>query len=382
MAAPGGDGLLRAGKRDQRELLRRSGLVAARLGPALFRRRTQALGRRPVADRREVKLQQPRAVHRLFARSRSSQQQDFGRELVSEAGSGYLSGLRPALQESIGVWLGEGGTIEQPNLHSAVIAGIVVLLPGLLMTIALSPAAIFIGKLSSGSGASPLMIGVLLGVIVRLVVGAPAKMRPGVEFVQKHLLRIAIVLLGAQLTFEKVGAVGGAVLLVIIAAVVLTFAFTWWAGRWLRTDPALAQLIAAGSSICGISAIVASNTVVKAPDEDVAYAIATATAFGSLSIFIYPVVAAGLSLNPMLYAVWVGSSLHEVAQVIAAGFIYGEEAGEFAVVVKLTRVLMLVPMVLMLGWITGLRHRSSSGAGRSLLDVLRDLPLPIFIAGF
>ena len=290
--------------------------------------------------------------------------------------------MRPALQESIGVRLGEGGTTEQPNLHSAVIAGIVVLLPGVMMTIALATAAILIGKLSYGSGASPLMIGVLLGVIVRLVVGAPAKMRPGVEFVQKHLLRIAIVLLGAQLTFEKVGAVGGAVLLVIIAAVVLTFAFTCWAGRWLRTDPALTQLIAAGSSICGISAIVASNTVVKAPDEDVAYAIATATAFGSLSIFIYPVVAAGLSLNPMLYAVWVGSSLHEVAQVIAAGFIYGEEAGEFAVVVKLTRVLMLVPMVLMIGWIAGFSARNSSGAGRSLFDVLRNLPLPIFIAGF
>jgi uncharacterized integral membrane protein (TIGR00698 family) len=251
-----------------------------------------------------------------------------------------------------------------------------------MVTTVLAAAAVFAGKLLYGWGASSLMIAVALGVIVRWLVGAPAKMRPGVQFVQKHLLRIAIVLLGAQLTFEQVGAAGGPVLVVIIAAVVLTFAFTCWAGRWLRTDPALTQLIAAGSSICGISAIVASNTVLKAPDEDVAYAIATATAFGSLSIFLYPLIAAGLSLDPMLYAVWVGSSLHEVAQVIAAGLIYGEEAGEFAVVVKLTRVLMLVPMVLMLGWIAGLGARSSKSDSGSLLDVLRSLPLPIFIAGF
>ena len=169
------------------------------------------------------------------------------------------------------------------------------LLPGLAATFAMAALAMAVGKLSYGSGASPLMIAVLLGVILRWMFGAPALTLPGVQFAQKRLLRIAIILLGLQLTFEQLAGVGSAVLGLIVATVVVTFAFTCWAGKWLGVDARLTQLIAAGASICGISAIVASNTVVEATDEDVAYAIATATAFGSLSIVIYPLLAAALS---------------------------------------------------------------------------------------
>jgi uncharacterized integral membrane protein (TIGR00698 family) len=188
--------------------------------------------------------------------------------------------------------------------------------------------------------------------------------------------------LGAQLTFAEIAAVGGPVLIVITATVVFTFGFTQLLGRWFGIDEALTHLIAAGSSICGISAIVATNSVVKTSDEDVAYAVATATAFGSVSIFLYPVIADALSLQSSLYAVWAGSSLHEVAQVIAASFIQGEEVGEFAVVVKLTRVLMLAPMVLALGWALGVAKRRSSGANYSTAELLRELPLPLFVFGF
>ena len=256
------------------------------------------------------------------------------------------------------------------------------LLPGLFLTFALAMVAIGLALFLHGSGASPLMIAVLLGVAVRLIAGGPIKTRPGVQFAQKALLRLAIILLGVQLTFGQIAAVGGAVFIVIAATVVFTFGFTRLVGRWLRIDDALSYLIAAGSSICGISAIVATNSVVKTSDEDVAYAIATATAFGSLSIFLYPIIADALSLEASLYAVWVGSSLHEVAQVIAAGYIQGEEAGEFAVVVKLTRVLMLAPMVLAVGWALGLAKQRASGGNHSTADILRQLPLPLFVFGF
>jgi uncharacterized integral membrane protein (TIGR00698 family) len=152
--------------------------------------------------------------------------------------------------------------------------------------------------------------------------------------------------LGVQLTFADLASLSATILGVIVASVVCTFVFCSWVGSLLGVDSALTRLIGAGAAICGISAIVATNTVVEAPEEDVTYAIATATAFGSISIFVYPVLAAIVSMHPTPYAVWVGSSLHEVAQVIAGGFVYGNEAGEFAVLVKLTRVLMLLPLIL------------------------------------
>ena len=271
---------------------------------------------------------------------------------------------------------------EPQGRSSSLHAGIVTLLPGLLTTAALAAGAIATGKLLYGSGASPLMIAIALGVAVRWLAGTRAAMQPGIQFAQKRLLRIAIVLLGLQLTFEQIWAVGGAVLFVIIATVLITFAFSYWICRCLQVEARLAQLIAAGTSICGISAIVASNAVVKASDEDVAYAIATATAFGSVSIFIYPLLADILALEPTLYAIWAGSSLHEVAQVIAAGFTYGEEAGEFSVVVKLTRVLMLVPMVLAMAWTVRITRKDTADTGGTALGIIRNLPLPLFVAGF
>lgn len=226
------------------------------------------------------------------------------------------------------------------------------------------------------------MLAILLGIIARIVVGTPTVIRPGVQFAQKRLLRIAIVLLGVQLTFADIAAIRSAVLVVIIASVVCTFVFCCWLGRLLGIETGLTRLIAAGAAICGISAIVATNTVVDAPEEDVTYAIATATAFGSVSIFIYPVVAAFVSLHPTPYAVWVGASVHEVAQVIAAGFVYGKETGELAVLVKLTRVLMLLPMVLALAWLHRAQSQQIPSSKPSVRDTIRNVPLPLFIVGF
>ena len=229
------------------------------------------------------------------------------------------------------------------------------------------------------------MVAIIVGIVVRLIFGKLELCRPGLQFVLKRLLRLAIVLLGLQLTLDQVTAVGGPVLILTIATLIGAFAFTSWVGRCLSVDAKLVSLIAAGTSICGISAIVTSNTVVAAADEDVAYAVATATVFGSLSVFLYPLLAVSLDLQPHSYAVWVGASVHEIAQVIAAGFQYGDAAGEFSVVVKLTRVLMLAPMVLAIAWFSARVSEQGTGSAsgaRSLTEIGRSLPVPIFLFGF
>lgn len=259
------------------------------------------------------------------------------------------------------------------------------LLPGVCVTFGLAAGVMAIAKLPFMFVISPLMIAIVLGIAVRLIAGNLERCRPGMQFVLKRMLRLAIVLLGLQLTLDQVTAVGGPVLIIVIATVIAAFAFTSWVGRCLSVDARLVSLIAAGTSICGISAIVTSNTVVGAPDEDVAYAVATATVFGSLSVFLFPLFAVSLELQPHPYAVWVGSSVHEIAQVIAAGFQYGHGAGEFSVVVKLTRVLMLAPMVLAMAWVgaeAARRVTGNSSGNRSLAEIGRSLPVPIFLLGF
>lgn len=259
------------------------------------------------------------------------------------------------------------------------------LLPGVGLTFGLAAGVMAIATVPFMSALSPLMIAIVTGIAIRLSVGNLERCRPGMQFVLKRMLRLAIVLLGLQLTLDQVTAVGGPILILVIATVVAAFAFTIWIGRCLAVDTKLVNLIAAGTSICGISAIVTSNTVFEAPDEDVAYAVATATVFGSFSVFLFPLLAVFLGLQPQTYAVWVGSSVHEIAQVIAAGFQYGEGAGEFSVVVKLTRVLMLAPMVLVMAWISARssqRARGNASGSHSLAEIWRNLPVPIFLLGF
>jgi uncharacterized integral membrane protein (TIGR00698 family) len=155
--------------------------------------------------------------------------------------------------------------------------------------------------------------------------------------------------------------------------------FTKALGRWLGVDPKLAELIAAGTSICGASAVIATNTVTKAPDEDVAYAVACVTIFGSAAMFLYPLAGAALQLSAHDYGLWSGASIHEIAQVVAAAFQRGSDAGQFGTVAKLTRVMMLAPMILSLGWFAthrNVRHHPKTETGKVAF------PMPWFVLGF
>jgi uncharacterized integral membrane protein (TIGR00698 family) len=189
----------------------------------------------------------------------------------------------------------------------------------------------------------------------------------------RRLLRIAIILLGLQLTIAQVIEVGGRGIAIIALTLVSTFAFTVWMGRLLGVDRKLAQLIAAGTSICGASAVIATNTVTNAQDEDVAYAVACVTVFGSVAMFTYPLLPGLLHLDPHAFGLWSGASIHEIAQVVAASFQDGQKAGEFGTIAKLSRVMLLAPMVIALGLMSS---RSSQGAATARP------PMPWFVLGF
>jgi uncharacterized integral membrane protein (TIGR00698 family) len=225
------------------------------------------------------------------------------------------------------------------------------LAPGLLLGAAVAAAAFALR--ASGwpgvSGISPLMLAILLGMGVRNLLGRPEAARAGLAFALRGPLRLGIVLLGLQVTLGEILGIGVAGLALLGFALASTFLVTVWLGARMGVDAGLTQLLAAGTGICGASAIVATNTVTRASDEAVAYALATVTLYGTIAMFAYPVLAPLLPLSAEGYGLWTGASVHEVAQVVAAGFARGQETGEAATVAKLARVLMLAPLVLLLG---------------------------------
>jgi uncharacterized integral membrane protein (TIGR00698 family) len=248
------------------------------------------------------------------------------------------------------------------------------LVPGIVQSLLVAAAAFALQQIPGLHFLSPLIIAALLGIVWRCIAGLSEAGQIGVAFAAKALLRLAIVLLGLQISIGQIVGMGWVGFIVAGIALASTFYFTVWFGRLIGADPALVELIAAGTSVCGASAIVATNVVTRADDADVAYALGCITLFGTLAVVVYPVLMVVLNLSPATYGLWAGASIHEVAQVVAAGFQGGREAGDAATIVKLIRVLMLAPLLLVLGW----SRRGKDDAARAS----RRIGVPGFVLGF
>ncbi|CAA0109843.1 Uncharacterised protein [Starkeya nomas] len=249
--------------------------------------------------------------------------------------------------------------------------------PGIALTAAIAGAAYGLRQIPFVGVLSPMILAIMIGIGFHNLIGTPVRAREGVVFAMRRVLRAAIVLLGLQLTAAQVAEVGASGLAVIALTLAATFLFTTWLGRLMGVERGLAELIAAGTSICGASAVIATNTVTRAPDEDVAYAVACVTVFGSVAMFLYPLLPQVLDLAPHAYGLWAGASIHEIAQVVAAAYQDGPAAGDFGTVAKLSRVMLLAPVVIVLGLMATRRAaRHGHGATRARP------PMPWFVLGF
>jgi uncharacterized integral membrane protein (TIGR00698 family) len=248
--------------------------------------------------------------------------------------------------------------------------------PGLALTTAIAVVAFAAHELPGLSLFNPMVLGLAIGIAWRNVAGLPLRFATGLVFSQRTILRVAIVLLGLQITAADIVGVGATGLAIVVVTLVVTFVVTVRLGALMKIDSGLVELLAAGTSICGASAIVAVNTVTRARDENVAYAVACITVCGSVAIFVFPAVSSFAHLTDRAYGLWAGSSIHEIAQVVAAAYQDGPIAGAFATLVKLTRILMLGPMVMVLGLFAVRRIASASTGSRQVAR------FPWFIAGF
>jgi uncharacterized integral membrane protein (TIGR00698 family) len=264
-----------------------------------------------------------------------------------------------------------------PTVHVPSAPGVIALLPGLALAAAIAAAGFGLRQLPGLSLFSPMILAIVTGIGFHNLIGTPKRAKAGVTFSLRRVLRFAIILLGLQLTAAQVAEVGLRGLSVIALSLFGTFLFTTWIGGLLGVDRKLTQLIAAGTSICGASAVIATNTVTRAHDEDVAYAVACVTVFGSIAMFVYPLLQGLFHLGPQAYGLWSGASIHEIAQVVAAAFQGGKQAGDFGTIAKLARVMLLAPVVISLGLMAARRARHA-GHGH----VGAQPPMPWFIVGF
>jgi uncharacterized integral membrane protein (TIGR00698 family) len=247
--------------------------------------------------------------------------------------------------------------------------------PGVLLTGGIAATAFLAHRTPGVSALSPLILSIVIGAGLHNVVGTPAWAKPGVTFSLRRVLRLGVILLGLQLTAGQVVEVGAGGLFIIAATLITTFMFTTWLGRTMGVERKLTQLIAAGTSICGASAVIATNTVTEGSDEDVAYAIACVTIFGSIAMLGYPMLPGLLHLDAHGFGLWTGASIHEIAQVVAAAFQDGQAAGEFGTIAKLSRVTLLAPVVITLGVLAVRRGGAAS-------QPAKQPPIPWFVLGF
>ncbi|HVC85867.1 MAG TPA: putative sulfate exporter family transporter [Gaiellaceae bacterium] len=215
---------------------------------------------------------------------------------------------------------------------------------GLAVAVVLATVATVLGRAMPVIGSA--VIAIVLGVLVRAIVNPGAWATPGISFASSRLLQLAIVLLGTGLSLGTVLRVGAGSLPVMLVTLAAALGGGFVIGRALGIDRPLRTLLAVGTGICGASAIAAVATVLEVEAVEIAYAISTIFVFNIAAVLLFPPVGHLLGLGQHGFGLWAGTAVNDTSSVVAAGYAYGHAAGAYAVVVKLTRTTLIVPIVL------------------------------------
>ncbi|MDY3857317.1 MAG: YeiH family protein [Muribaculaceae bacterium] len=243
------------------------------------------------------------------------------------------------------------------------------MLHGILLIGLFSCAAFYIGsaKIFQELSFSPMIIGIVLGMLYAnsLRNHLPETWVPGIQFCSKKLLRLGIILYGFRLTFQDIVEVGLAGIIIDAIVVAVTVIGGYWIGKALKMDRDIALLTSVGSGICGAAAVLGAEATIRTQPYKTAVAVATVVIFGTISMFIYPIAyrAGILDLDPQQMGIYAGSTLHEVAHAVGAGNAMGAEISNATIIVKMIRVMLLVPVLLVLALWVAAQARKNTSAG-------------------
>ncbi|HAX72444.1 MAG TPA: putative sulfate exporter family transporter [Firmicutes bacterium] len=217
-------------------------------------------------------------------------------------------------------------------------------LPGLLLATVIAMVATYVNQYVHVIGAS--VFALFIGMAIHFFMGEQSTLKPGITFSSKSLLKLAIILLGTSLSMSQIIEVGKFSLIVMVFTLAAAFGFGYLFGKLFKMDWKLSSLISAGTGICGGTAIATLSQVIDADDSHVAYAISATFIFDVLMVIAFPIMGAYLGLSDMAFGLWAGTAINDTSSVVAAGYTFSHAAGDFATIVKLTRTLSIIPIVL------------------------------------
>jgi uncharacterized integral membrane protein (TIGR00698 family) len=253
---------------------------------------------------------------------------------------------------------------------------------GVALAVALAAVGFGLARLPGLAVMGPLSLALLLGIAWRATLGVPDVAWAGLRLSSRPVLRAGIVLMGARLDYGVLWTAGPKLLalsvLVIAVAIVGMYALAVRVGLPRH----LGMLLAVGTGICGASAVAAASSVTRASEEDTSLALAMMGLLGTAGVFFYVAVGGLLGLTPRELGVLTGGTLHEVAQVIAAAFTWGTVSGDMGTVVKLTRVVLLAPALLLVGWYWRRTSADHIAGDLTASFSLANPPVPWFVLGF
>ena len=227
------------------------------------------------------------------------------------------------------------------------------------------------------------VIAILIGILVALLRPASAAFRPGLHVASKRVLQISIVLLGTGLSVHEVASTGVSSLPVLLGTLIIALGAAWFIGRWLGVVGDVRTLIGVGTAICGASAIAATDAVIDAPEQDVAYAVATIFTFNVIAVLTFPLLGHALHLSQRSFGLLAGTAINDVSSVVAASTVYGHAATSYAIIVKLSRTLMIIPIALGLAfWRTRAEEKREEQSGINVTRARLVKIFPWFIAWF
>ncbi len=248
-------------------------------------------------------------------------------------------------------------------------------LPGVLLAGIIAVPAWLIGR------AVPVIGGPIIGILFGMILAfwrRPAWFDQGLTFTSKKILKYAIILLGFQMNLLNVLKVGQQTLLLMVFTLSATFVTAYLAGRLFKVDGATATLVGVGTAICGGSAIAAIGPIIDADDQEVAHSISTIFLFNVIAAFLFPALGRAFGMTAQMFGLWAGTAINDTSSVVAAGYSFSDAAGNLAVVVKLTRTLMIVPIAVALALYTS--SRSNSGGAGHKYGIVKIFPW--FVLGF
>ncbi|HEX4728611.1 MAG TPA: putative sulfate exporter family transporter [Jatrophihabitans sp.] len=263
--------------------------------------------------------------------------------------------------------------MSRVNRHPALLA------PGLLLCLAIAAMATAGGSLVPIVGAP--IIGLVAGVVLRVAFRMPSPLVPGVDSARGFVLQCAVVLLGSQLSLTQVARVGVGSLPVMLGTLVACLAMAYLVGRRLGIDSDLCTLIGVGTAICGASAIAAVSPVIRARSNQIAYAVSTIFGFNIVAVLVFPPLGHALGMNQQAFGLFAGTAVNDTSSVVAAASVYGHSATEHAVVIKLVRTLMIIPICLALAALVRRRDARADGGQTGTRLHLHTL-VPWFLVGF